>query len=65
MSATTDGALVYLKNTATLYLMDSHGDARTHVHSSWDIAQLVGEGKSVDMMVGIKTVESEGDEHDH
>jgi hypothetical protein len=45
--------------------MDSHGDARTHVHSSWDIAQLVGEGKSVDMMVGIKTVESEGDEHDH
>ncbi len=65
ISPTAEGVLVYLKNTQTLYLVDSHGDARTHVHSSWDIAQLVGEGKSIDMMVGIKTVESEGDAHDH
>lgn len=65
ISATADGALVYLKKTATLYLVDSHGDARTHVHSSWGISQLLGDGVGVDMMVGIKTIENEGEAHAH
>ena len=65
VSPTSEGVLVYLKQTATLYLVDSHGDARTHVHSSWDISDVVGDGNSIDMMVGIKTVEIEGDAHDH
>lgn len=64
ISEAAEGVIVYLQNTAKLYLVDSHGDGVTHVHSDWDLSQVLGNGKSIDMMVGIGSVEHE-DDHVH
>lgn len=65
MVAAEDGVLVYLGSTATLYLVDSHEDGVSHVHSEWDISEVIGDGHGVDMMVGIGALEHEGEDHDH
>lgn len=60
-----EGVLVYLGSTSTIYLVDSHDDGVTHVHSEWDASEVIGDGRSIDMMVGIGSLESDGEEHDH
>ncbi|MEA1983451.1 MAG: hypothetical protein U9N39_07895 [Campylobacterota bacterium] len=55
MSATEEGVLVY--SNSTLYLIDSHGDGASHVHSDWALSETPLIGKNFDMMVGIKNAE--------
>ncbi len=61
--AAQEGVLVYLGSTSKIYLLDSHDEGVTHVHSSWDLSEVLSGGKSIDMMVGIGALESE--EHAH
>lgn len=63
MSAAEDGVLIYLKSTTKLYLVDSHEDGVSHVHSSWNLSELLPAGKNIDMMVGIVDLEADGHEH--
>lgn len=42
ISAAMEGVIVYLQNTAKLYLVDSHGDGVTHVHSTWNLSEVLG-----------------------
>ena len=63
MVAAQDGVLVYLGSTSKLYLVDSHEDGVSHVHSEWNLSELIGSGHGIDMMVGIGALEEEA--HDH
>ena len=54
MSSTEDGVLVFSANTQKIYSVDSHEDGVYHIHSSWDLSQLIGEGKNAQMMVGLQ-----------
>lgn len=54
MSSTEDGVLFFAANTQKVYSIDSHEDGIYHVHSSWDLSQLIGNGKSAQMMVGLQ-----------
>lgn len=62
--AAEDGVLVYLGSTAKLYLVDSHDDGVSHVHSEWELSDVIGTGHSIDMMVGIGTLDYESEAHD-
>jgi len=55
--AAEDGVLIYLGSTSTIYLLDSHEDGVSHVHSEWDASEVIGDGRAIDMMVGIGTLE--------
>lgn len=57
MSSTEDGVLFFSTNTEKVYSIDSHEDGIYHIHSSWDLSQLIGDGKSAQMMVGLEPVE--------
>lgn len=71
ISSAEEGVLVYLGTTSKLYLVDSHDGGDSHVHSTWDLSEILGAGRSLDMMVGIGEVEhdddhdEEYDDHDH
>jgi len=54
MSSTEDGVLYFSADTQKVYSIDSHEDGIYHVHSSWDLSQLIGSGKSAEMMVGLE-----------
>lgn len=58
--ASEDGALFFIPDTQTVYLVDSHG-GDYHQHSRWDVSDILGEGGSADMMA----VLGGGAEHDH
>lgn len=53
MSSTEDGVLYYSADTQELYSVDSHDDGIHHVHSYWGVSQLIGNGNSAEMMVGL------------
>lgn len=57
MSSTEDGVLYFSADTQKVYSIDSHEDGVYHVHSSWDLSQLIGSGKSAQMMVGLQPLE--------
>jgi len=61
LSLASEGILVY--GNSRIYLVDSHG-GDIHVHSNWGIDEILGDGKSIDMMVGIGELEHE-DDHAH
>ncbi len=64
MSSTEDGALYFSNATQKVYSVDSHEDGVYHVHSSWDLSELIGVGKTAEMMVGIAAEDGEhSDEH--
>jgi hypothetical protein len=54
ISSTEDGVLLFLADTQKVYSIDSHEDGVYHVHNSWDLSQLIGSGKSAQMMVGLQ-----------
>ena len=54
MSSTEDGVLFFSAHTQKVYSIDSHEDGIYHVHSSWDLSQLIGNGKNAEMMAGIQ-----------
>lgn len=54
ISSTEDGVLLFLSDTQKVYSVDSHEDGIYHVHNSWDLSNLLGNGKSAQMMVGIQ-----------
>ena len=54
ISSTEDGVLLFLSATQKVYSVDSHEDGIYHVHNSWDLSDLLGSGKSAQMMVGIQ-----------
>lgn len=54
MSSAEDGVLIFLSGTQKAYLIDSHEDGIYHVHSSWALSELLGDGKSAQMMVGLQ-----------
>lgn len=54
MSSTEDGVLLFLTSTQKVYSVDSHADGVYHVHNSWNLSELLGDGKSAEMMVGIE-----------
>jgi len=54
ISATEDGVLVFDAFTQKLYAVDSHEDGIYHVHTSWNVSELIGDGHSAQMMVGIE-----------
>ena len=56
MSSTEDGVLFFSSVTQKVYAVDSHDDGIYHIHSSWDLSQLLGSGKSAQMMVGLEPV---------
>jgi hypothetical protein len=57
MSSTEDGVLYFSADTQKVYSIDSHEDGVYHTHSSWDLSQLIGSGKSAQMMVGLQPLE--------
>ncbi len=59
MSSTEDGLLLFLSGTQKVYSIDSHEDGVYHVHNSWDLSDLIGSGKSAQMMVGIEPLIAE------
>jgi len=65
MVAAEDGVLIYLGSTSTVYLLDAHKDGVSHIHSQWDISELLGDTNAIEMMVGIGALEHDGDDHDH
>lgn len=64
MVGAEDGVLVYLGSTSTIYLVDSHDDGVSHVHSEWDASEVIGDGRGIDMIVGIGNLEHD-EAHDH
>lgn len=59
MSATEEGVLVFIGLTQKAYLVDSHEDGIYHVHSSWELSEILGSGTSAQMMVGLTPLEHE------
>ena len=65
MSQAAEGVLVYFGgNEQKLHLVDSHGTGDMHVHSRWDIGEILG-GKGAEMMVGVGALDAEVDHSDH
>ena len=64
MVGAEEGVLVYLGSSSKLYLVDSHDDGVSHVHSEWDASEIIGDGHGIDMMVGMGHLEHD-DDHDH
>lgn len=65
MSQAMDGVIVYLGgDEEKVFLVDSHGAGDMHVHSTWDIGELLS-GKVVETMIGIGDVDADHSEHDH
>lgn len=54
VSSTEDGVLLFFANTQKLYKVDSHEDGIYHIHNTWNLSQLLGEGKTAQMMVGLQ-----------
>lgn len=66
MSKAAEGVLVLLGgDEQKLFLVDAHGDAKMHVHSTWDVGEVIGNGVSLDMMVGMGDIDVEIDHSDH
>jgi hypothetical protein len=67
MSSTEDGILYFSKVTQKLHMIDSHdGGNLWHEHSNFDLQEeILGTGKTAEMMVGIAPLESEEEHHDH
>jgi len=59
MSSGEDGVLLFVSETQKLYMIDSHEDGIYHVHTEWELSELIGGGKSAQMMVGIQPLVSE------
>jgi hypothetical protein len=60
-----NGVLVYEASSQKLYLVDSHDGGVYHVHSTFDVSDVIGDA-SAEMMVSILPVGYEADEdHDH
>lgn len=57
ISSTEDGVLFFSADTQKVYAIDSHEDGIYHQHSSWDLSQLIGSGKSAQMMVAIQPLQ--------
>lgn len=58
MSSTEDGVLYFSKETQKLHLVDSHdGGEIWHEHTTVDLDELLGAGKTADMMVAIEPVQ--------
>ncbi|MBD3797735.1 MAG: hypothetical protein IE887_08340 [Campylobacterales bacterium] len=65
MSSTEDGVLYFSEETQQLHMIDSHdGGEVWHEHTTFDLEELLGAGKTAEMMVGIAPVTGEED-HDH
>ena len=62
-----NGVVIFESNSQKLYLVDSHDDGIFHVHSSYNLSELLGSGKSAEMMVSLVPVgyEPDEDEHEH
>lgn len=61
-----NGVVVFEANSQKLYVVDSHDDGVFHPHYTYDISEVIGSGKSVEMMVSLIPVGYEADEeHDH
>ncbi|HEO98104.1 MAG: hypothetical protein JW682_03555 [Campylobacterales bacterium] len=56
MSSTEDGVLYFSEETQQLHLIDSHDDGVWHEHTTFDLEELLGAGKTAEMMVGIAPV---------
>jgi len=57
MSSTEDGVLYFSEETQQLHLIDSHdGGTVWHEHTTFDLEELLGAGKTAEMMVGIAPV---------
>jgi len=54
ISSTEDGVLFFASNSMKVYSIDSHEDGIYHVHNSWNLSQLIGSGKSAQMMVALR-----------
>jgi len=66
MSSTEDGVLYFSEATQKLHMIDSHdGGTVWHEHSTFDLEEeILGTGKTAEMMVGIAPAIGEED-HDH
>lgn len=58
--ASDDGILIFVPDTQTIYLVDSHG-SDYHQHSAWDIAALLPTGVRADLVA----ILGAGEAHDH
>lgn len=60
MSSTEDGVLYFSQETQQLHMVDSHdGGTVWHEHTTFEIEDLLGTGKTAEMMVGIAPVTGE------
>lgn len=59
LSGTEEGVLLFLSGPQKAYLVDSHEDGVYHVHSSWALSEVIGSGKSAQMMVGLQPLREE------
>ena len=60
MSSTEDGVLYFSEATQQLHMIDSHdGGTVWHEHSTFEVEDLLGTGKTAEMMVGIAPVTGE------
>lgn len=57
ISSTEDGVLYFDNATQKVFAVDSHEDGIFHVHSSWGLDELIGVGKTAEMMVAIEPAE--------
>lgn len=58
--ASDDGILIFVPDTQTIYLVDSHG-SDYHQHSAWDITALLPTGARADLVA----ILGAGEAHDH
>lgn len=67
MSSTEDGVLYFSAETQKLHMIDSHdGGTVWHEHSTFDLQEeILGTGKTAEMMVGIAPSEGEEAHEDH
>lgn len=59
ISETEDGVLVFDALAQKVNSVDSHEDGVYHIHTSWDVSELIGGGHSAQMMVGIEPLITE------
>jgi hypothetical protein len=55
------GVLIFVAQTQTLYLVDSHDGADFHPHSSWKLSEFLPENFKPTQLAGL----GEADEHEH
>jgi hypothetical protein len=60
-----DGVVVFLESTQKVYLVDSHDGGVYHVHTTYDLSEVIGNGKSAEMMVSLIPVGYDADEEEH